>query len=155
MVYYMYKKILLPTDGSEYANKAAEHAIFIAGQNNAEIIVLNVVETSQLTSLPVEDFIRKVTEILRQEQKNPWEIITKLFNDQINKNEFKNKIKLTLKQKEGSPADIILQTIEEENIDMVIMGTSGKQRLERLLLGTVTEKVIRNSKCPVLTVHSN
>jgi nucleotide-binding universal stress UspA family protein len=51
------------------ANKAAEHAIIIACQNNAEIIVLNVIETTQLTSLPVEDFTRKVKDMLRQEKK--------------------------------------------------------------------------------------
>ncbi|MDY9923151.1 MAG: universal stress protein [Methanobacterium sp.] len=151
----IYKKILLPTDGSEYANKAAEHAIIIACQNNAEIIVLNVIETTQLTSLPVEDFTRKVKDMLRQERKNPLEIITKVFDNHLKDKEFNDKVKLTLKQKGGSPEDIILQTVEEEGIDMVIMGTSGKKGLERFLLGSVTEKVVRNSKCPVLTVHLN
>ena len=151
----MYKKILLPTDGSEYANKAAEHAIIIACQNNAEIIVLNVMETTQLTSLPVEDFTRKVKDMLRQEKINPLENITQVFDEHLKDKEFKDKIKLTLKQKGGSPADIILQTIQDEDIDMVIMGTSGKKGIERFLLGSVTEKVVRNSKCPVLTVHLN
>ena len=151
----MYKKILLPTDGSEYANKAAEHAIIIACQNNAEIIVLNVMETTQLTSLPVEDFTRKVKDLLRQEKMNPLESITQIFDEHLKDKEFKDKIKLTLKQKGGSPADIILQTIQDEDIDMVIMGTSGKKGIERFLLGSVTEKVVRNSKCPVLTVHMN
>ncbi len=151
----IYKKILLPTDGSEYANKAAEHAIIIASQNKAEIIVLNVMETTQLTSLPVDDFTRKVKDILKQNKTNPLERISKVFDEHLKDKEFKNQIKLTLKQKGGSPADIILQTIQDENIDMVIMGTSGKKGFERFLLGSVTEKVVRNSKCPVLTVHLN
>lgn len=151
----IYKKILLPTDGSEYANKAAEHAIIIASQNNAEIIVLNVMETTQLASLPVEDFTRKFKDILRQEKTNPLENISKVFDEHLKDKEFRDQIKLTLKQKGGSPADIILQTVQDENIDMVIMGTSGKKGFERFLLGSVTEKVVRNSKCPVLTVHLN
>lgn len=151
----IYKKILLPTDGSEYANKAAEHAIIIASQNKAEIIVLNVMETTQLTSLPVEDFTRKVKDILKQDKTNPLESITNVFDAHLKDKKFKNQIKLTLKQKGGSPADVILQTIQDENIDMVIMGTSGKKGFERFLLGSVTEKVVRNSKCPVLTVHLN
>ncbi|WP_434011110.1 universal stress protein [Methanobacterium ferruginis] len=151
----MYKKILLPTDGSEYANKAAEHAIIIASQNNAEIIVLNVMETTQLASLPVEDFTRKFKDILRQEKTNPLENISKVFDEHLKDKKFRDQIKLTLKQKGGSPADIILQTVQDENIDMVIMGTSGKKGFERFLLGSVTEKVVRNSKCPVLTVHLN
>jgi len=51
----MYQKILLPTDGSKYAEKAAKHAIWIAGHSNAELIALNVVDTSSLVGLPAED----------------------------------------------------------------------------------------------------
>ena len=50
----MYKKILLPTDGSKYAEKAAKHAIWIAGHSNGELIALNVVDTSSLVGLPAE-----------------------------------------------------------------------------------------------------
>ena len=83
------------------------------------------------------------------------EIITKVFDKHTDNSQFNDKVKLTLKQKGGSPADIILQTVEDEGIDMVIMGTSGKKGLERILLGSVTEKVERNSKSPDLTIHVN
>ena len=65
----MYKKILLPTDGSEYANKAAEHAIWIAHASGAEIIALNVIETSSLVGLPAEDLIVRIKEMLKEEGK--------------------------------------------------------------------------------------
>jgi nucleotide-binding universal stress UspA family protein len=55
-----------------------------------------------------------------------------LVKDQVKQKGFKNEIKLTLKTKEGSPADMILQTVEEENIDLVVMGASGKHALEGL-----------------------
>ena len=55
--------------------------------------------------------------------------------------------------KEGSPAEVILQTVEEEDIDLVVMGASGKHAVERFILGSVAEKVVRHAKCPVLTVH--
>ncbi|MGZ7069610.1 MAG: universal stress protein, partial [Methanobacterium sp.] len=54
---------------------------------------------------------------------------------------------------EGSPADIIVRKIKEENIDLVVMGTSGKHGLDRFLLGSVTENVVRSASCPVLVVH--
>ena len=149
----MFKKILLTTDGFKCSETAAEYAILIAGQNNAELIVLNVLETYSLAGLPVEDFTRKVTEIFRQEGKKALDNINKIFEDQIKQNRFKNEIKLTLMTKEGSPADIILQTAEEENIDLVVMGASGKHAVERFILGSVAEKVLRHAKCPVLTVH--
>jgi nucleotide-binding universal stress UspA family protein len=146
----MYKKILLPTDGSEYANKAAEHAIWIAHASGAEILVLNVIETSSLVGLPAEDLIVRIKEMLKEEGRialqNIFEMAQKEKADD-------GDLKVTLKTKEGSPGDIILKTIDEEGIDLVVMGTSGKHGLDRFLLGSVTEKVVRSSKCPVLAVH--
>lgn len=148
----MYKKILLPTDGSEYANKAAEHAIWIARSSGAEIIVLNVLETSSLVGLPAEDLIVRIKEMLKEEGKESLEHIAGMVDTCEEEGECKD-IKVTLKTKEGSPADMILKTIQEEGVDLVVMGTSGKHGLDRFLLGSVTEKVVRSAKCPVLAVH--
>lgn len=146
----MYKKILLPTDGSEYANKAAENAIWIARASGAEIIALNVIETSTLVGLPAEDLIVRIKEMLKEEGRIALEHI---FEMATKNNIEKGDIKVTLETKEGSPADIILKTIDEEGIDLVVIGTSGKHGLDRFLLGSVTEKVVRSAKCPVLAVH--
>jgi len=143
----MYKKILLPTDGSEYANKAAEHAIWIAKESGAEIIALTVMETSTLIGLPADDLIIRIKEVLEEEASNSLDKIKKIVK------ESGYNIKLTLKTDEGSPADSILDMIEKEGIDLVVMGTSGKHGLDRFLLGSVTEKVVRSAKCPVLVVH--
>ena len=107
----MYKKILLPTDGSEYANKAAEHAIWIAHASGAEIIALNVIETSSLVGLPAEDLIVRIKEMLKEEGKIALEHI---FEMATKENQEDGDLKVTLKTKEGSPADVILKTIEEE-----------------------------------------
>jgi len=146
----LYKKILLPTDGSEYANKAAENAIWIARASGAEIIALNVIETSTLVGLPAEDLIVRIKEMLKEEGRIALEHI---FEMATKNNIEKGDIKVTLETKEGSPADIILKTIDEEGIDLVVIGTSGKHGLDRFLLGSVTEKVVRSAKCPVLAVH--
>ena len=146
----MYKKILLPTDGSAYANKAAEHAIWIAHASGAEIIALNVIETSSLVGLPAEDLIVRIKEMLKEEGRIALEHI---FEMSTKENQEEMDLKVTLKTKEGSPADVILKTIDEENVDLVVMGTSGKHGLDRFLLGSVTEKVVRSAKCPVLAVH--
>ncbi|WP_455240955.1 universal stress protein [Methanothermobacter tenebrarum] len=143
----MYKKILLPTDGSEYANRAAEHAIWIAKESGAEIVALTVMETSTFIGLPADDLIIRIKEILEEEASNSLNKIKKLVE------ESGHDIKLTLKTDEGSPADSILNTIEKEGIDLVVMGTSGKHGLDRFLLGSVTEKVVRSAKCPVLVIH--
>lgn len=142
----MYKKILLPTDGSDFANKAALHAHWIAKTSGAEIIALSVMETSSLVGLPADDLIIKIKEMLEEEAERSLEKIDEIIEKKS------NEVKITLKSEEGSPADIILETIKEEDIDLVVIGTSGKHGLDRFLLGSVAEKVVRSATCPVLVV---
>lgn len=149
----MYHKILLPTDGSKYAERAAKHAIWIAGHSNAEIIALNVVDTSSLVGLPAEDLTVRVTEILKEEAHKSLESIERMISELEEEEGFEKGVKLIKESKEGSPADVILKTVEDEDIDLIVMGTSGKHGLDRFLLGSVTEKVVRSAKCPVLAVH--
>jgi len=149
----MYKKILLPTDGSKYAEKAAKHAIWIASHSNAEVIALNVVDTSSLVGLPAEDLTVRVTEILKEEGQKSLETITNIMEQLEKEKGLKTDVKIISISKEGSPADVILKTVEEEDVDLIVMGTSGKHGLDRFLLGSVTEKVVRSAKCPVLAVH--
>lgn len=149
----MYNKILLPTDGSKYAEKAAMHAIWIASKSGAEIIALNVVDTSSLIGLPAEDLTVRVTEILKQEAQKSLENIENLIDEFKKEEKVTDDIKLIKQSKDGSPADIIIKTVEEEGIDLIVMGTSGKHGIDRFLLGSVTEKVVRSATCPVLAVH--
>ena len=148
----MYHKILLPTDGSKFAEKSAEHAIWIASKSGAEIIVLNVIETSSLVGLPAEDLIVKIKEMLKEEGRRSLERISEMVTEEEKEHKIED-IQITLKTEEGSPAEAILKTVEKEDVDLVVMGTSGKHGLDRFLLGSVTEKVVRSAKCPVLAVH--
>jgi nucleotide-binding universal stress UspA family protein len=149
----MYKKILLPTDGSEYANKAAKHAIWLARLNGAELIALNVIETSSLVGLPAEDLIVRIKEMLKEEGRKSLEEISNILKESKIEDECQKEVKLTISTKEGSPSDVIINTVKEEGIDLIVMGTSGKHGLDRFLLGSVTENVVRSSQCPVLVVH--
>jgi nucleotide-binding universal stress UspA family protein len=143
----MYKKILLPTDGSEYANKAAEHALWIAKASGAEIIALSVTDTSSLIGLPLDDVIVRIKEMLQEEATKSLENVAEVMQKDD------KELKITLKTEEGSPADVVLKTIKEEEIDLVVVGTSGKHGLDRFLLGSVAENVVRSAICPVLVVH--
>lgn len=149
----MYKKILVPTDGSEYANKAARQAAGIASLNGAELIALNVIETSSLVGLPAEDLIVRIKEMLKEEGQKSLQQISEIVAEEKSEDECYKDVKLTLKTVEGSPSDVIIKTITEESIDLVVMGTSGKHGLDRFLLGSVTENVVRSAPCPVLVVH--
>ena len=146
------KKILLPTDGSEYANKAAKHAIWLASLSGAELIALNVIETSSL-SWAAEDIIARIKELLKEEGRKSLEKISELLEESEIGWECQKKVKLTMVTKEGSPSDIIIKTVKEEDIDLIVMGTSGKHGLDRFILGSVAENVVRAAPCSVLVVH--
>lgn len=147
----MYKKILLPTDGSQNAHKAAEHAIWIANMSNAEVIVLYVLDTSLFSGLPSEVTITKVKEMLKNEGMKSFDEISDMalkYKEKLN-----IEINLTFTSKEGRPSRVIRKTIDDEGVDLVVMGTSGKHGMDRFLLGSVAEKVVRTASCPVLVVR--
>jgi nucleotide-binding universal stress UspA family protein len=95
----------------------------------------------------LDDVIVRIKEMLHEEASKSLENVSKLVE------EYDEDIKITLRNEDGSPADVVLKTIKEEEIDLVVVGTSGKHGLDRFLLGSVAENVVRSSICPVLVVH--
>ncbi|WP_296795981.1 universal stress protein [uncultured Methanobrevibacter sp.] len=140
----MYKKILVPTDGSEFAKKAQLHALFLAKVNGAEIIALSVSENH---------FISGISSTEEVEQLN--QILTDCCKEDLKEFEDMNKdgIKISPVIKEGSPAKAILDVASEEDIDLIVIGSSGKSGFDRFILGSVSDKVVNAAKCPVLVVH--
>ena len=143
----MYKKILLPTDGSKFAENAEKHALFLAEASGAEIMALSVVETSFSIGLPSDDTVFHINQLLKKETEKNLEKVEKM------KEECNSDVKITLKVDEGSPADVILDTIEKEDIDLVVMGSSGKSGFDRFIMGSVAEKVVKAAECSVLVVY--
>lgn len=147
----MYKKILIPTDGSEYSEKAGEYAIWIANQSFSQIMVLNVIDTSYLRSIPQKDLELSLEDQFKAEGNMAVQKFSKKLEESECNGKCKNILFNTLIKK-GKPADEILKTIKEEEIDLVVMGASGKHGLNRLYPGSVTESVVRSASCPVLVV---
>lgn len=148
----MYKKILLPTDGSDNAKRAGKHAIWIADASGADIIVLNVVEQyyPQISALP------NFRESLYDELRDEGEKAVQTFREDLEISQCEGickNIELTTKIREGKPYFEILRSIEEENVDLLVMGASGRHGLDRFVLGSVTERVLREAQVPVLVVH--
>ena len=135
-------KILVPTDGSKQAEAAGEYAISSADINGADIIVLYVIDTDYLNALPQQDLREKLNKQLREEGKNAVEAFKKKIEDAQCHGYCKN-VNLITMLKEGKPADVILKTIDEEGVDQVIMGKSGKHGIEKFILGSTTDRVVR------------
>lgn len=147
----MFKKILLPTDGSEASDRAGEFAISSADPNGSDIIVLNVIDVDYLKSLPQRDLIKKIDDHLWEEGKKALEKFKNKIKDEKCAGNCEN-IKLITMIKEGKPEDVILKTASDEGVDHIIMGKSGKDSLEKFLVGSTTERVVRDSKVPVSVV---
>lgn len=149
----MYNKILLPTDGSRNSEKAIAHALTIAEFEDAEIIILNVVDSVYLTGLPEEDLITKSEMILEEESKKVISRVEKLIKElEEEKGSEAKDIKISARTIEGNAADVILKISEQEDIDLIVIASSGKHMLDRFLLGSVTEKTVRHTKVPILVI---
>lgn len=141
------KKILLPTDGSENAHRAGEYAIAEADLG-ADIIVLYVIDVDYLNALPQQDLRKKLENGLKEEGEKEIQAFKQKLEDTQCEGHCKN-VNLITMIKEGKPADVILKTIDEEGIDQVIMGKSGKHGIEKLILGSTADRVVRGAKVPV------
>lgn len=141
----MYENILLPTDGSEGTRRAVEHAVNLANNYDATVHVVYVVNTSAYSTLPADANWESIMEALEEEGQEATEDVEELASDEG--------VKVITEVLEGVPHREILDYAERNNIDLIIMGTHGKTGINRLLLGSVTEKVVRSSETPVLTVR--
>ena len=149
----MYNKILLPTDGSKNSEKAIAHALTIAEYEDAEIIILNVVDSVYLTGLPEEDLITKSEMILEEESKKLTSRVEDIIKEiEEEKGEEGKEINMSTRTIEVNAADVILKISEKEDIDLIVIASSGKHMLDRFLLGSVTEKTVRHSKVPILVI---
>ncbi len=140
----MYKKILVPTDGSDFAKKAQMQALFLAKVSGAEIVALSVTENNFVNGLPLDDEVYQLNQILKEQSEENLIEFDKLNEDDL---------KITHMIREGSPAKAILEVAKEEEIDLIVMGSSGKSGFDRFIMGSVADKVVNSAKCAVLVVH--
>ena len=140
----MYKKILVPTDGSEFAKKAQRHALFLAKVSGADLIAVSVTENNFVNGLPLDDEVYQLNQILKERSEENLEEFDKLNEDGL---------EITHVIREGSPAKVILEVAQEEAVDLIVMGSSGKSGVDRFIMGSVADKVVNSAKCAVLVVH--
>jgi nucleotide-binding universal stress UspA family protein len=142
----LYKKILIATDGSENGTRAIIAGMEIARLSEGKVYALHVVDTSGYPSGRGDPkWARLIKEQLRTfglEITATVEEAAKAAGVEV---EF-----VTL---EGNPAEKILDYAEKHAVDMIVVGSLGKNDVERFLLGSVSENVVRNAKVPVLVVH--
>ena len=142
----MYKKILLPTDGSKFANNAANHGLYLAEKSGAEIIVLSVIENSFVNSIPLGEDTMDIENLLKKDCEKNLESFKELSKTS-------NNLNISYLIKQGSPAKVILEVADTENVDLIIVGSSGKSNFDKFLMGSVADKLVKSAHCPVLVTR--
>jgi nucleotide-binding universal stress UspA family protein len=138
-------KILVPTDSSEPSMRAADYAIKLAKYFGSEIIAIYVIDR-----LILEE-VSKVHDrhLLEEEIRNKAQ---RSLNYIVNSAE-KEGLKATSLLVEGQPHDQIIHHAESLKVDMIVMGSRGRRGMERILIGSVAERVIEYAPCPVLVLR--
>lgn len=140
-------KILHPTDFSECATQAEAVAVDLARKLDAELVLVQVLVEAPLYS---EGFIsRRQVQTVYDAQRKWSEEALEARAEQFRQ----SGIKASWRVRFGAPQEEIVRTAGEEGAGMIVMGTHGRSGLNRALLGSVAERVIRLAPCPVLTVR--
>ncbi|GAA0209415.1 universal stress protein [Halobaculum roseum] len=139
----MYDDILVPTDGSPAADAAVEHAVTLADRFDATVHALYVVDATAYSAIEAGTDV--VAEALETEGEDAVGRIAAAADDAD--------LPVIESVISGTAYRSILDYADEHGIDMIVMGTHGRRGLDRYLLGSVTERVVRSANQPVLTVR--
>lgn len=141
-------KILIPTDFSKLSNVAVQYAIGMAKQLDAEIILLHVVYINSPPQAFAEFKLSQIIDKMTDNAMEDFETLTKEIKKETGK-----KLKLSYEILKGFPVqDVIESFAQNNNIDLIIMGTKGASGLKKLLIGSNATAVISKSKFPVIVV---
>ena len=141
----LYDRILVPTDGSPEGERAVAHALDLAAVHGAEVHALYVINTASYAGMPMETSWEGVDDLLRADAEAAVDDVRELAAERG--------VDVATAIVDGSPSREIIRYAEDNDCDVVVMGTHGRGGIDRLLLGSVAEKVVRGSAVPVLTVR--
>lgn len=148
----LFNKILVPLDGSQLATNALQPAMFVAKATGGLILLLRV-PVYQKTKLP--ERVTAVYNRLRPPEEKVWvQQRVERYLRSVRQLALGQEIRFETLALDGDPASVIVDTADSQDVDLIIMSTHGRGGLARWWLGSVTEKVLRATKRPILIVRS-
>ncbi|SEO68847.1 Nucleotide-binding universal stress protein, UspA family [Halorientalis persicus] len=138
--------VLIPTDGSDLASVAVEHGIAIAEQFDARVHAVSIVDVGDLAMRVEYTPPTEALERVRDQRTEATEAIADRAREAG--------LEVRTAVREGFPAEDLIEYADEEGIDLLAMGTHGRTGLNRFLLGSTTERIIRHADAPVLAVNA-
>jgi nucleotide-binding universal stress UspA family protein len=146
------KRILYPTDFSQYSLAALPFAVGLAKQNNAQLFCLHVVE------MPHEEYLLGDYMVPLNVPHVPEDKVLRTVRARLERFVAENLSemeKVTSRVLVGVPFAEIIRYARDQSIDLIVMGTHGHTALAAMWIGSVAEKVVRKAPCPVLTVRDS
>ncbi len=138
----MYKNIVLAYDGSKFSNKALQEAISLAKSSGGSLLILSVVDITDEFESEAPGLTDKMTEkLLKSAQKALGKAVA-------------SKVKAKVEVHVGDAYEMIVDIAKKKKADVIVMGSHGRTGLTRLLMGSVTSRVIGHAPCSVLVVKA-
>ena len=146
------KKILIPIDFSDFSMHALKYGVAVARHFGAKILLLHVISQELLNEIKtVRGFLGDTDspeEFLARKKRDINERIEKIVKGEPDQALFEGQLIET-----GIPSEEIIRVAEARKVDLIVIGTHGRSGLSHILIGSVAEKVVRRSPCPVLSVR--
>ncbi|OGW53013.1 MAG: hypothetical protein A2Z60_00070 [Nitrospirae bacterium RIFCSPLOWO2_02_42_7] len=139
-------KILFPTDFSESAENASRYALSLAKKYGSKVYVIHVIEPFTYTTEFGLDFSAQLKEM---------EASARRLLDDVAASIKKTNLDVESVLITGEPFVEIIKYARKEQVDLIVMATHGRSGIEHMLMGSVAEKVVRKSPCPVLTIKKS
>jgi nucleotide-binding universal stress UspA family protein len=141
----MFKKILFPTDFSDVSQKAIQYIKQLKGAGAQEVIVLHVIDEKELLALSriPEQYLQVTTLMENEIAKEMAAVEAGMAAEGFS---------VKLKVKTGKPFTEIMQTAAEEKVSIIVVGSHGRSNIAEMLMGSVSENVIRHAKVPLLVI---
>lgn len=136
----MYKQILLAVDGSENAIRATEYAVELGKLSGGKIDLINVIDFDEARSEMIQTRQSEVVESRRQRYQPAVDL--------LEENGLKNEVFVFY----GNPGTVIVDHATENDYDVILIGSRGLNKLQEMVLGSVSNRVVQKATCPVLVV---
>ncbi len=140
------KTILFPTDFTEASVKVLPYATYLADKLGAKLMVLFVVEELSKYAnfyVPHSALDNLEAELMESARKKMESFVEDYFEG----------FPVETMIRRGDVPEEIIKVAEEKGVDLIVMGTHGRKGLEKVLLGSVAERVVKGAPCPVMTVN--
>jgi len=137
------RTILFATDFSAACQNAWPYALALAREYNSRLLLVHVIDSALFAGVPSE-LASEAREQVRREKDHQIK--------DLQRSEYGPRIDFEPLLQEGEVADVLLRVVQERSVELLVTGTRGRSRTQRLLLGSVAEKLFRQATCPSLVV---